>query len=74
MIELEDIYVNYADLPCTIGAFVVSNNDDTYTIILNSRLSRERNKESYIHELGHIRNGDYEKKCSVDIIEIAAHK
>lgn len=28
---------------------------------------------SYEHELKHILNGDYEKKCSVDMIEINAH-
>lgn len=71
---MEGIFVNYADLPCAIGAFVISNNDDTYTIILNSRLSREKNMESYAHELLHIKNGDYEKKCSIDLIEIAAHR
>lgn len=70
---MEDVFVNYADLPCTIGAFVVANNDTTYTIILNSRQSREKNIESYWHEIRHIMNGDYEKKCSVDLIEIMAH-
>lgn len=71
---MDDIFVTMADLPYSIGAFVVSNNDMTYTIVLNSRLSHEKNIESYWHEIRHIRQGDYDKKCSIDLIEISAHR
>ena len=70
---MEDIIVRYMDLPTTIRSFVVANKDMTYTIILNSKLSREQNLFSYQHELDHILKGDYEKKCSADLIEINAH-
>lgn len=70
---MEDINVSMVDLPCSIGAFVVANNDQTYTIVLNSRKSHEQNLKSYLHELAHIKNGDYDKKCGVDLIEIMAH-
>ena len=71
---MDDIFVTMADLPCSIGAFVVANNDMTYTIVLNSRLSHEKNIASYWHEIAHIRRGDYDKKCQADVIEITAHK
>ena len=71
---MEDIYVRYLQLPTTVRAYVVANADMTYTIILNSSLSREQNLISYAHELDHIENGDYEKKCSVDMIEFYAHE
>ena len=70
---MDDVFVNLIELPGTIRSFVVANADWTYTIMLNSRLSREQNIISYKHELEHIQNGDYDKKCSVDLIEITAH-
>ena len=57
----DDIYTYYVDLPCTIRSFVVSNNDTNFTIILNAKLGREQQLKAYLHEMNHIRNGDYEK-------------
>lgn len=71
---MEDIFVNYIEMPATVRSFVIMNSDSTYTIILNSKLSHEQNIISYWHEIDHIRNGDYDKRCSADMIEIAAHK
>lgn len=68
-----DVNHIFADLPTTIPAFVASNADGSYTIILNSRCSREKNLLSYAHEYKHIINGDYEKKCSADLIEFWSH-
>lgn len=70
---MKDINILYANMPTSIRSYVVSNADMTYTIVLNCRLSHEQNILSYSHELGHIRNGDYDKKCGIDIIEINAH-
>ena len=70
---MEDVFVRYMELPSTIRSFVVANKDMTYTIILNCKLSHEQNLISYQHELDHILRGDYERKCSVDLIEINAH-
>lgn len=46
--------VIYADMPPTIKAYTVNNNDDSFTIVLNSRLNREQHLKSYHHELTHI--------------------
>lgn len=62
-----------ANLPTSIRSFVVANKDESYTIVLNARLSHEQHLISYKHELEHIRNNDYEKKCSIDIIECNGH-
>ena len=69
----DGITTYYADMPAAIKSYVVCNSDSTYTIILNSKLSYEQNLISCEHEIKHILNGDYEKKCNVDIIEINAH-
>lgn len=68
-----DINTIYYTMPTTIRSFVVANPDSSFTIVLNSNLSRERNLISYQHELEHILNGDYDKQCDVDIIELNAH-
>ena len=70
---MEDIFVKLIELPYTIRSYVVLNKDQSYTIVLNSKLSHEQNMISYRHEIEHIKNGDYEKKCSVDMIELFAH-
>lgn len=70
---MNDIDVRMCDLPGTVRSFVIAHPDMTYTIVLNSRLSHEQHLLSYQHELDHINNGDYDKKCSADLIEINAH-
>ena len=72
MITILDVNVNLANLPTSISAYVVSNSDGSYTIMLNARLTWERRRQAYLHELEHINNGDYERK-SADMIEMFAH-
>lgn len=67
-----DVNVREIDLPTTISAYVTSNPDATYTIFLNAKLTRERRMQAYLHEVEHIKNGDYERK-SADMIELHAH-
>ena len=72
---MEDgIYTYFADMPTTIRSFVISNNDMSFTIILNARIASNQQLIAYKHEIDHIRNGDYDKKYSVDLIEFAAHQ
>ena len=71
---MENVFVKLIELPYSIRSYVVSNKDQTYTIVLNSRLSYEQNLASYQHEIDHINNGDYEKKFTADFIEINAHR
>ena len=65
----------YADMPTTIKAYTMHCNDDTYTIVLNSRHCLEQLMKSYHHEMKHIENGDYDNQCNdVQLIEIFAHE
>ncbi len=68
-----EIHSILAQLPNHIKAYTVANPDMSFTIVLNSALSYEQNKKSYLHEYMHIINGDYDKKCSIDVIEFNAH-
>ena len=57
-----------------VGEQVIKNNDDSYTILLNARLSYERQLECYRHALLHIINEDFEKDISDEIEYIAHYK
>lgn len=70
---LDNVRTVYCDLPNTVGGFTVATPDDFFTIVLNQNLSYDRNVQTYKHELEHIKNGDFDKTCSADIIEISAH-
>lgn len=63
-----DHTVIYADMPCTIKGFTRLT-DDYYTIVLNSRLSLEEQKETYRHELDHLQDGDFYSERDADSIE-----
>lgn len=54
------INVCLLQLPVSIKGFVRQNEDGTYTIVLNSRLSYEQNVKTYKHELSHILNSDFD--------------
>ena len=52
------IPVILTDLPYTIHGLCCLGVDYEPCIILNSRLSREQQKEAYLHELHHISSGE----------------
>lgn len=66
------INVQYLDMPCRIHGMVRENEDGSYTVILNSRDSRERNLKAYQHEIEHLRRGDLSAD-NVQQIEAKAH-
>ena len=67
-----DINTQIIDMDILVGEQVIKNNDDSYTILLNARLSHERQLECYRHALLHISNDDFEK-YNADEIEYKAH-
>lgn len=61
-----------ADLPADVGGFVCENEDGEYTIVLNASHSRERNMKTMLHELEHIKKGDF-GEAAVGEIENIRH-
>ena len=51
---------------------VVQNEDDSYTILINAKLSQDGQLKAYQHALNHIRNKDFEKS-DIQNIELNAH-
>ena len=71
-----DINVQLVDLKISsVDELVRHNEDDSYTIILNSRQASNRLERAYRHALWHIKNGDFcDRERSIGEIECLAHK
>ena len=65
----DDYIVRLIDLPYGIGGVVSEDSDGFYSIYLNARHTREKNKESLKHELRHIKHNDFHNKRSIREIE-----
>ena len=68
--------VVYADLPPHIKGMLVRmfDEEDYYTIVINSNLNIEQQREAYEHEVRHYRAKDFEQTDkSVDEIECIRH-
>ena len=70
---MEDINVQLMDMDTMIPEHLVKNDDDTYTIFLNARLSKDRQLKSYFHALQHIKENDFEE-VNFQKIELEAHE
>ena len=71
------IYMNiiliYKPLPQSAGAVLHDNLDGSYSIIVNSNKSEEKQIESVKHELTHIKNYDFDSNLTADMIEKLVH-
>jgi len=69
----QDVNVILLDFPNNQKEMVVSNEDGSYTILINARLSYETQLRAYEHALKHINDDDFDKS-DVQIIEAEAHE
>ena len=53
----DDIPVVLMDLPPRVHGFVCLGSDYTPCIVINSRLTVEQQKKTFLHEMEHIRTG-----------------
>lgn len=70
---MEEINIQVLDMDTKIPEQLVKNDDDSYTVFLNARLSNEGRIKSYLHALNHIKHNDFEKG-NVQYIESEAHR
>lgn len=68
----DDRKVVYQNLPTTIGGFT-KETDGFYTIVLNARMTHERNRLTYKDETDHIDNRAFDSELSADQIELDSH-
>lgn len=64
-----DYFVYYEKLPWSIHGMVSPNDDGTFSIILNSRISESMQRSAYRHEVHHIENDDFYNGIPIQIIE-----
>ena len=69
---MENINVQLLNMDTKIPEQLVKNDDDSYTVFLNARLSQESRIKSYMHALRHIEKNDFENE-NVQAIESEAH-
>lgn len=73
---MNEVRVIYADLPPRIKGMLVKTFDEEecYTVVLNSRLNYEQQRAAYEHEVKHMKAKDFDKvDKSVDEIEYVRH-
>lgn len=68
----QDVNVFLYNFPNNGREMVVENEDGSYTILINSKLSDVGREEALRHAIGHIENNDFEKN-NVQEIEFDAH-
>lgn len=64
-----DYFVRLVDLPVSIGGAVTPNNDGTFSIYINSRLSIDRQLKALEHEIDHIKHGDFYSDATIEVCE-----
>lgn len=63
----EAIGVHFLNMDTLVEEQVIENEDDSYSIFINARLSHEQQMLAYQHALIHIMNGDFNKEIADDI-------
>lgn len=69
---MNDINIQIMDMDTMIPEHLVKNSDDSYTVFLNARLSRDSQLKYYYHALRHIEGNDFYKDDTQQI-EKEAH-
>lgn len=64
-----DYFVYFWRLPLSIHGMVSTNDDGTYTIIINDRISEANQLIAYIHEVRHIQNDDFYNGLPIKKVE-----
>lgn len=72
MTKEQDVNVVLIDFPSPGNEMVVPNEDGTYTILINAKISKENQLKAYRHAMNHIINNDFDKD-NVQKIEYHAH-
>ena len=64
----------YRDLPYKCRGFIIyCSEDDYYTVVLNSRMSYQIIKNTFMHELEHIKQNDIFSLMNANDIELQRH-
>ena len=72
---LENIFVHYLNMPTSVKSNVTHNEDGSYSIFINARLSQNQQINAYMHEIDHILKDDFNRRHEIaDRLEYYAHR
>ncbi len=63
---MDEIFTRLIKLPTRIKGYTAIDNDGNYNIYLNENLSSEQQRLTYLHEMAHIKRGDWDKDSVKD--------
>lgn len=66
---MPDVIVRLIDLPCRVRGMTTPNDDGSYNVYINSRLDAAAQRTALMHELRHVRRGDFYRAAGIDEIE-----
>ena len=64
-----DFHVYYMKLPLSVRGVVTPNEDDTYSIFLNSLYPDSVHVKTFHHEINHIKNEDFTNELPIEKVE-----
>ena len=72
---MENIRVIFQSLPLSVRGMVIKvfDEEDWYTVVINSNISAEQQMLTYEHEVQHVKARDFSSEMSVDEIESVRH-
>jgi len=71
---MDEYRVRLVDLPPRVGGMVSMDEEGFYNVYINSRLTRERQREALRHELDHIAGDDLYNTQPIEAVEHRAQK
>lgn len=66
---MDEYKVRLVDLPPRVGGLVSMDEEGFYNVYINSRLTRERQREALRHELDHIAEDDLYNTRPIEAVE-----
>lgn len=60
-------------MPIHLKSLVHANTDSTYTIFVNSLIDHDDQVKAVLHEVSHIRGGDFNAQAHADLLEHLLH-
>jgi len=71
----EDVFVHLLNLPAKTNEIVSVNEDGTFSVFINAKLSNDGQLRAYKHALKHIKSGDFERQnVTASKIEMTTHQ
>ena len=64
-----DFVVREVPFPYSVKSCVTPNNDGSFSIYINSKLSQDQKRKALDHEIDHIENDDFYNNKPIDKIE-----